>query len=238
LSGLNRPCRIYAPVGTHETLLAYLVRRLLENGANSSFVNRIADPDVAIDDLIGDPVAAVRAMPAPGAPHPAIALPDDLYRPHRPNSRGLDLSDETALADLGAGLAASLGVAWTAVPSGSGASCDRVVLNPADHSDIVGHQRFAAPAEVGDAVSTATAAMAAWEATPVAERAACLRRCADAMQARRAVLVGLLVREAGKSFANAIAEVREAIDFLRYYAAEAERGAGIGPRQPLGAVAD
>jgi RHH-type proline utilization regulon transcriptional repressor/proline dehydrogenase/delta 1-pyrroline-5-carboxylate dehydrogenase len=235
-SGPNRPCRIYAPVGTHETLLAYLVRRLLENGANSSFVNRIADPTVAIDDLIVDPVAAVRAMPSPGAPHPAIARPDDLYRPHRQNSRGLDLSDETALAELGTGLAASLHVGWTAVPGGSGASPDRLVLDPADHSDVVGKVRFAEPAEVSDAVSTASRAMAAWEATSVAERAACLRRCADAMQARNSVLIGLLVREAGKSFSNAIAEIREAIDFLRYYAAEAERAAAFGPGKPLGPV--
>jgi len=234
--GLNRPCRIYAPVGTHETLLAYLVRRLLENGANSSFVNRIADPNVPDDDLIVDPVAAVRAMPSSGAPHPVIARPDDLYRPNRPNSRGLDLSDETALAELGAGLAASLRVTWTAVPGGSGASPDRIVLNPADHTDVVGDVRFATPAEICDAVSTASAAMAAWEATSVAERAACLRHCADAMEARRTVLIGLLVREAGKSFSNAIAEIREAVDFLRYYAVEAERVATSGPHKPLGPV--
>jgi RHH-type proline utilization regulon transcriptional repressor/proline dehydrogenase/delta 1-pyrroline-5-carboxylate dehydrogenase len=208
----------------------------LENGANSSFVNRIADPDIAIDELVVDPVAAVRAMPSPGAPHPAIARPDDLYRPHRPNSRGLDLSDETALAELGAGLAASLGVTWTAVPGGSGASPDRIVLNPADHSDVVGDVRFATPAEIGEAVSTASAAMAAWAAISVAERAACLRRCADAMQARGSLLIGLLVREAGKSFSNAIAEIREAVDFLRYYAVEAERAAASDPGKPLGPV--
>jgi len=234
--GPNRPCRIYAPVGTHETLLAYLVRRLLENGANSSFVNRIADPGVAIDELIVDPVAAVRAMPSPGAPHPAIARPDDLYRPLRANSRGLDLSDETALAELGAGLAASLGVTWTAVPSGSRAFPDRSVRNPADHSDVVGDVRFATPAEIAAAVATASTATAAWEATSVTERAACLRRCADAMQARSSLLIGLLVREAGKSFANAVAEIREAIDFLRYYAVEAERTAASGPGKPLGPV--
>ena len=205
------------------------MRRLLENGANSSFVNRIADPAIAVDELLVDPVAAVRAMPSPGAPHPAIARPDDLYRPHRSNSRGLDLSDETVLAALAAGLAASLRVAWTAVPSGTGASPDRVVVNPADHSDVVGDVRFATPAEIGDAVATASAATAAWEATSVAERAACLRRCADAMHARSSLLIGLLVREAGKAFVNAIAEIREAIDFLRYYATEAERGAALGP---------
>ncbi len=105
---LSRPCRIYAPVGTHETLLAYLVRRLLENGANTSFVNRIADPSVPIEDLIADPVAVVRSMPSPGAPHERIALPADLFGTSRRNSAGLDLTDEAALSRLAAGLSASL----------------------------------------------------------------------------------------------------------------------------------
>jgi RHH-type transcriptional regulator, proline utilization regulon repressor / proline dehydrogenase / delta 1-pyrroline-5-carboxylate dehydrogenase len=117
---LNRPCRIYAPVGTHETLLAYLVRRLLENGANSSFVNRIADPEVSIADLIADPVEAVRAMAAPGQKNPQIALPQDLYGARR-NSAGLDLSNETTLAMLSETMAGE--GPWDAAPSS--AQCPR-----------------------------------------------------------------------------------------------------------------
>ena len=233
---LNRPCRIYAPVGTHETLLAYLVRRLLENGANSSFVNRIADADVAIEALVADPVATVRAMTPSGAPHERIALPRDLYQPHRTNSRGLDLTDETALAGLAAGLRDSAATSWAAAPAGKAADPDRPIPNPADHTDIVGYARFAAPDDIEAALSAATSAAPAWAATPVSARAASLRRCADSMEARMPVLMGLLVREAGKSFANAIAEVREAVDFLRYYATEAERTIAVDPCPPLGPV--
>jgi RHH-type transcriptional regulator, proline utilization regulon repressor / proline dehydrogenase / delta 1-pyrroline-5-carboxylate dehydrogenase len=240
---LDRPCRIYAPVGTHETLLAYLVRRLLENGANTSFVNRIADEQVPVDELVADPVATVRAMrPVVGAPHERIALPRDLYGPGRPNSAGLDLSNEARLAALGAGLAESLRTDWTAWPSraapddGGGS---RAVRNPADRRDVVGRVREAAPDEVDAALAAAVAAAPAWAAVPAEARASRLRRAADAMEARMPVLVGLVVREAGKSFANAVGEVREAVDFLRYYAAEAERtlGGADGPQPPpLGPV--
>ncbi|MDE2340837.1 MAG: bifunctional proline dehydrogenase/L-glutamate gamma-semialdehyde dehydrogenase PutA, partial [Alphaproteobacteria bacterium] len=133
---LDRPCRIYAPVGTHETLLAYLVRRLLENGANSSFVNRIADPAVSIEELVMDPVDQVRAMPHPGARHDQISLPGDLYTERR-NSCGLDLSDETTLAALTLSLRESASMAWEAHP-GIGPGTKRQVVNPADHRDVVG----------------------------------------------------------------------------------------------------
>ncbi len=228
---LDRPCRIYAPVGTHETLLAYLVRRLLENGANSSFVNRIADPAVSIDDMIADPVETVAAMPHPGAHHDAIALPTSLY-PDRRNSDGIDLSDETALTALSETLRHSATIAWTAAPS-EGAGETRSVLNPADHRDIVGHVTETSIDQAHAAVARANACN--WSATPVADRAAALDRTADAMQARMPVLIGLAVREAGKSVANAIAEVREAIDFLRYYAEQARANAGAH-QQPLGPV--
>ncbi|MES2337067.1 MAG: trifunctional transcriptional regulator/proline dehydrogenase/L-glutamate gamma-semialdehyde dehydrogenase [Pseudomonadota bacterium] len=224
---LNRPCRIYAPVGSHETLLAYLVRRLLENGANSSFVNRIADPDVAVAELVADPVAAAAAMPVPGAPHPAIALPRDLYGARR-NSDGLDLSDETVLADLGETFRASL----DPVSAGTVGE-DRAVLNPADHRDRVGTVREVTPDTAADMVRAAAAAAPGWAATPVADRAACLTRAADAMQADMPALLALVMREAGKSLPNAIAEVREAIDFLRYYAERALADAG---GVPLGVV--
>ncbi|TCP31022.1 bifunctional proline dehydrogenase/L-glutamate gamma-semialdehyde dehydrogenase PutA [Sphingomonas sp. BK235] len=230
--GLDRPCRIYAPVGTHETLLAYLVRRLLENGANSSFVNRLADPAVPVSDLAADPVETVRAMPDPGAPHPAVLLPRDLYGA-RSNSAGLDLADEGVLAALGEAMRASARERWRAAPTGGGQARD--VPNPADHRDIVGVVEEIAPARAAALATEATAAAARWAAVPVDARAACLERAADLMEARTPALLGLIVREAGKSVANASAEVREAVDFLRYYAAEARRVLGPDHR-PLGPI--
>jgi RHH-type proline utilization regulon transcriptional repressor/proline dehydrogenase/delta 1-pyrroline-5-carboxylate dehydrogenase len=212
-------------VGTHETLLAYLVRRLLENGANSSFVNRIADPAVPVEEMIADPAQVVLAMPQPGARHDLIALPRELY-PERANSAGIDLSDEVALEALSQALQESAGAAWRASPE-EPVKGDRAVRNPADHRDLVGH---VVEASVEQAQAAARlAATSTWSAVPVAERAAMLERAADAMQARMPLLMGLAIREAGKSAANAIAEVREAIDFLRYYAAQAR--STMGPAQ-------
>ncbi|WP_310532762.1 trifunctional transcriptional regulator/proline dehydrogenase/L-glutamate gamma-semialdehyde dehydrogenase [Novosphingobium sp.] len=228
---LDRPCRIYAPVGTHETLLAYLVRRLLENGANSSFVNRIADPAVPVEAMIADPVEVTRAMPQPGTRHEAIALPGDLY-PGRRNSGGIDLSDETALASLTESLRQSADTAWEAAPANR-AGPMRPVLNPADHRDVVGMVIEASPEAA--ALAASRAAASSWGDTPVAERAAILERAADALQARMPLLLGLIVREAGKSVPNAIAEVREAVDFLRYYAQQARATFGAA-QVPLGPV--
>ncbi|TCQ11796.1 L-proline dehydrogenase /delta-1-pyrroline-5-carboxylate dehydrogenase [Rhizobium sp. PP-F2F-G36] len=225
---LNRPCRIYAPVGTHETLLAYLVRRLLENGANSSFVNRIADPTVSVDELIADPVEIVRNMPSPGAPHDKIRLPSALY-PGRSNSAGLDLSSETTLTMLSETFSKSATADWTAAPMLAGdtpSGPSRPVENPGDRRDRVGTVTEASDADAVRAVALAANASARWGATAPAERAACLSRAADLMQARMPDLLGLIIREAGKSAPNAIAEVREAIDFLRYYAEQAGRTLG------------
>ncbi len=236
---LNRPCRIYAPVGTHETLLAYLVRRLLENGANSSFVHRIADPAVSVDDLVADPVEAVRAMQAIGSPHPRIALPAALYGDARKNSAGLDLSDEATLAHLSRSLMDSARIAWRAAPvlaNGSNSNGQsRPVRNPANRSDIVGTVIEATEAEAQAAAILAADNAAAWAAAPSAARAAIMERAADLMQARMETLMGVIMREAGKSAANAIAEVREAIDFLRYYARQARDTLGAA-QTPLGPV--
>ncbi|MET0748892.1 MAG: trifunctional transcriptional regulator/proline dehydrogenase/L-glutamate gamma-semialdehyde dehydrogenase [Rhizobium sp.] len=223
---LDRPCRIYAPVGTHETLLAYLVRRLLENGANSSFVNRIADPNVSIDELIADPVGIVRSMPVVGAQHEQIKAPADLYGERR-NSAGLDLSDEATLAMLSDVLRKSTEVQWTATPPREYANAVRPVRNPGSESDVIGTVREATDAEVSEAVAVAEAATGSWSAVPTAERAACLARAADLLQQRMPSLLGLIMREAGKSLPNAIGEVREAIDFLRYYAEQANRTLGL-----------
>ncbi|GJE43040.1 trifunctional transcriptional regulator/proline dehydrogenase/L-glutamate gamma-semialdehyde dehydrogenase [Methylobacterium soli] len=226
-NALNRPCRIYAPVGTHETLLAYLVRRLLENGANSSFVHRIADPAVPVAELARDPVAQARAIEPLGAPHPAIKRPRDLY-PDRANAAGLDLSNERALADLGAALREGGSAPWRAAPIlaeaprvGSPDAVAAPVLNPADRRDRVGTVVEAGAAEVEAALAAADAAHDDWAAKPAPERAACLMRAAAQLEGRRAALISLLVREAGKSVPSAVAEIREAVDFLRYYAAQA-----------------
>ncbi|MGV2075453.1 MULTISPECIES: trifunctional transcriptional regulator/proline dehydrogenase/L-glutamate gamma-semialdehyde dehydrogenase [unclassified Rhizobium] len=232
---LNRPCRIYAPVGTHETLLAYLVRRLLENGANSSFVNRIADPNVSIDELIADPAEIVSKMPIIGQKHDKISLPGELYG-SRVNSAGLDLSSETVLNHLSHLLGESATKGWRALPSqATDINGARDVLNPADHRDAVGQVREATPSDVAAAMQAAQAAAASWAGVSPADRAALLDTAADIMQTRMETLLGLIIREAGKSVQNAIAEVREAIDFLRYYAEQARRT--LGPSHaPLGPV--
>ena len=234
---LNRPCRIYAPVGTHETLLAYLVRRLLENGANSSFVHRIWDEGVSVDELAADPADEARAIEPVGSPHPVVALPSDLYGTRR-NSAGLDLSDEDALAMLSEQLLAGAKVAWTAEPMIAGLEAIRSlrpVTNPADHRDVVGKVAFALERDADVAARNAARAAAGWAATPVAQRAGMLEKAADALEARMPLLLGLIMREAGKSTANAIAEVREAVDFLRYYAAQARETLDNG-NAPLGPV--
>ena len=235
---LGRPCRIYAPVGTHETLLAYLVRRLLENGANSSFVNRLGDASVSVEALVADPVAQVRAAAPVGAPHPRIALPREMFGAERANSAGIDLANEQRLASLAPALLASAATAWRAapMPGGGGEGGSREIRNPADRRDRVGEVIEAAPAQVEAALAGAVAAAPVWQATPPAVRAACLRRAADLLEARMPALLGLIVREAGKSLPNAVGEVREAVDFLRYYAAGVA-GFDNHTHRPLGPVA-
>jgi RHH-type proline utilization regulon transcriptional repressor/proline dehydrogenase/delta 1-pyrroline-5-carboxylate dehydrogenase len=241
---LNRPCRIYAPVGTHETLLAYLVRRLLENGANSSFVNRIADEAVSIDELIADPVQVARAIEPLGSPHPRISAPADLFGTERRNSAGLDLSNEQRLGSLAAALLAASAAPVKAVPllgdgesgSKSAAGAPRTILNPADHRDEVGTVEDATPEIVARAMELAAGALPIWQSTQPADRAQCLFRAADIMEARLPSLLGVIVREAGKSLPNAIGEVREAVDFLRYYGAQVRDGFSNDTHRPLGPV--
>nr|WP_199068099.1 trifunctional transcriptional regulator/proline dehydrogenase/L-glutamate gamma-semialdehyde dehydrogenase [Chromobacterium sp. ASV5] len=234
---LGKACRIYAPVGSHETLLAYLVRRLLENGANSSFVNRIVDESVSIDELVGDQVA--EAARHAGAPHKKIPLPVAVYGA-RANSKGLDLSSEHVLGALQAQLQHSESQNWAAFPMlGDGDVTDGValdVINPADHSDKVGRVIEATLPDALRALELAVAAAPRWAATPVAERAACLKRMADLMEEHMAPLMALAVREAGKTLSNAIAEVREAVDFCRYYAAQIETEFDNASHPPLGPV--
>ena len=218
---LDRACRVYAPVGSHETLLAYLVRRLLENGANTSFVNRIVDPKIDIAELVADPVAQARATG--GAPHPRIPRPEALY-PDRRNSGGIDFSDEPALEALERDLDAAQERIDVAPRQGGPERGEPVAItNPADRRERVGSIVEASPEEVARAVAVAGAAGMAWARIPAAERAACLERAADLIEQERATLLALAVREAGKTVPNAQGEIREAADFCRYYAAQARR---------------
>ena len=233
---LARPCRIYAPVGTHETLLAYLVRRLLENGANSSFVHQIGDETVAIEQLVADPVAAAQALTPLGRPHDRIPAPADLYAAQaRSNSAGVDLSNEQRLASLSAALLGSV-APLTAQPANAAHLCAQAIHNPSNASDVLGEVRMAGHAEVALAMAQAQHAAPIWQATPVNARAQALQRAADSMQAQLQPLMGLLCREAGKTLPNAISEVREAIDFLRYYAQQAEQHLNNDSHRPLGVV--
>jgi len=240
---LNRPCRIYAPVGTHETLLAYLVRRLLENGANTSFVNLIGDKSISIETLVADPVDVAMRISPVGAPHDQIPLPRELYgKGGRQNSAGLDLTNEHRLGSLAAALLTSAATPWQAMPMVGNDSfvwdANRAVevRNPADNRDVVGYLIEAQSGEVDVALAEAKNAAPIWQSTTVRERAQCLRRAAQSLEEGMQPLLGLIVREAGKSLPNAIAEVREAVDFLRYYADQAEREFNNDTHRPLGTI--
>ncbi|PBJ84050.1 bifunctional proline dehydrogenase/L-glutamate gamma-semialdehyde dehydrogenase [Lysobacteraceae bacterium NML93-0399] len=223
---LDVACRVYAPVGSHEDLLPYLVRRLLENGANSSFVNRISDEDVAIDDLIRDPVDVVSGFES--IPHPRIPLPVDLYRSQshdRSNSMGVNLANDAQLEALAEQIRSAT-TTWSATPLVPGAqpTGEKVVVNsPADRRVHVGDWLPADSATVERALDNATAAHADWNATPAASRAAILEHAADVLESRTAQFIAMCTREAGKTIPDGVAEVREAVDFLRYYAGEARR---------------
>jgi RHH-type proline utilization regulon transcriptional repressor/proline dehydrogenase/delta 1-pyrroline-5-carboxylate dehydrogenase len=224
---LDKPCRIYAPVGTHETLLAYLVRRLLENGANSSFVNQIVDEAIPIDSLVKDPVAMAREQG--GQPHPAIPLPQDMFGAERKNSAGFDLANEDVLREISAALAQPR--TWYASPLlAGGVSVGQPVqdvVNPAQHGDIVGKLVEATTTDVDSALISASNFAMDWQTTAPIARAAALNRAADLFEANAMELMTLAIREAGKSLPNAIAELREAVDFLRYYAAEVNGATNI-----------
>ncbi|WP_298375420.1 bifunctional proline dehydrogenase/L-glutamate gamma-semialdehyde dehydrogenase PutA [Azospirillum sp.] len=220
--GPDMPVRVYAPVGSHEDLLAYLVRRLLENGANSSFVNRIQDEQVPIADIVADPVARIAGLAV--KPHPRIPLPKDLYGAERLNSQGADLSDPTIVGPLLTGMAAAWSKPWTGGPIVGGltpAGNGRPIVDPSNNARLVGHVVEATVEDVERALTLATAAHHAWSARPVTERADCLTRAADLMERDRDELLALLTREAGKVLPDAIAELREAVDFCRYYATRA-----------------
>jgi len=215
----GKPCRLYAPVGSHEDLLAYLVRRLLENGANTSFVNRIIDERTPIEKLIADPVDRVRHLER--KPHPRIPLPADLYAPTRRNSQGIDLTDPFALQSLGEQLTLAFSTSWSGAPTIGGVpegGDERPIVNPADHRQIVGHVVWARREHVDRSMERAARAQPNWDGTSAAERAGYLDRVADLLEQDRAELMAMAIREAGKTINDGLLEVREAVDFCRYYA--------------------
>jgi RHH-type transcriptional regulator, proline utilization regulon repressor / proline dehydrogenase / delta 1-pyrroline-5-carboxylate dehydrogenase len=219
---LNIPARIYAPVGSHEDLLAYLVRRLLENGANTSFVNRIVDEAAPIDELIGDPVARLRKHAIKA--HPRIPLPAKLFGESRRNSRGIDLTDVNELQPLAQEMARSAAENWSAAPLIGGVAKSgavRPVTDPADRRRVVGQVAEASRDDVDAAMQRALRAAPLWDGTRATQRADCLDRAADLMEQNGARLMALCVREAGKTIPDALAELREAVDFCRYYAERA-----------------
>lgn len=223
LEGNQRtPVRIYAPVGGHKELLAYLVRRLLENGANTSFVNRMGDAGIPAEELVGDPVAELAAL-SPRR-NPAIPLPKDIFG-KRQNSAGVDLSDPLVREPLLARLKALENVFWTAEPTFSEEDPDELpaITMPHDGRVVIGTRRDATPAEVDAAFARAAAIQPGWDALGGEARALLLEEAADLFEANTPEFISLCQREAGKTLLDSVLELREAVDFLRYYAAEARR---------------
>jgi RHH-type proline utilization regulon transcriptional repressor/proline dehydrogenase/delta 1-pyrroline-5-carboxylate dehydrogenase len=217
-------CRVYAPVGGHRDLLAYLVRRLLENGANSSFVYAAADPAVPLSAILERPQATI------GDPrrsrHPKIPLPRDLYAPERRNSRGIEFGHAASLDGLLAQVRSGMPANAIAAPLVNGATLTghvRPVPSPIDGARI-GDVSEGDEAVVRSALAAAEAGFATWSARPVDERAAALGRAGDLIEKERGALIALLQAEGGKTLDDAVAEVREAADYCRYYAREARRG--------------
>ncbi|QDH33813.1 bifunctional proline dehydrogenase/L-glutamate gamma-semialdehyde dehydrogenase PutA [Porphyrobacter sp. YT40] len=216
------PVRIYAPVGGHKELLAYLVRRLLENGANTSFVNRMGDADIPATELVGDPVAELAAMNP--RRNPAIPLPKDIFGARR-NSAGIDLSDPLVREPLMARLAALESKPWRAEPTFLASTAGEIapITMPHDLSVVIGVRRDATAEEVDAAFNRAAQIQPGWDALGGEKRALLLEEAADLFEAHTDDFLSLCQREAGKTLLDAVLELREAVDFLRFYAAEARR---------------
>ncbi|TJY59352.1 bifunctional proline dehydrogenase/L-glutamate gamma-semialdehyde dehydrogenase PutA [Sinimarinibacterium sp. CAU 1509] len=215
-------CRVYAPVGAHADLLPYLVRRLLENGANTSFVNRIYDEQITPEALVADPVAALKALEV--VPNPTLPTPAELYGVERRNSTGLNLADPLLRETLRRSAPPLVTTATSALAGGVESSGPHwAVKDPADPRRVLGMCESIEPARVAAVIECSEAAQARWNAQGVEARALLLERAADQLEQQREAFLFLLVREAGKTLADAVAEVREAVDFLRYYANAARR---------------
>lgn len=216
---------VYAPVGDHKRLLSYLIRRLLENSANSSFVNQLHHPEAEPDTLLANPVALWKSHKEKA--HPAIPLPRQLYGTVRTNSEGINLSEPAVTRKLEESLATFKGHRWTASPYMEGCFVQegsaREITNPAQRAHIVGECVDAIAAQASTAIIALNRAFPAWSTTPIAQRATLFERLAAKLEEGREELIALLCFEAGKTIGDALSEVREAADFCRYYAAEAQR---------------
>ncbi|MGD2127961.1 MAG: bifunctional proline dehydrogenase/L-glutamate gamma-semialdehyde dehydrogenase PutA [Lysobacterales bacterium] len=224
--GFRHACRVYAPVGSHEDLLPYLVRRLLENGSNTSFVNRIVDEELPVEEVARDPLQLV-AQTRPVA-HPAIPIPKHLYGSERLNSTGVNFANTSEVEALAGRMQPFSQKRWDVEPilasgltAGDGGRHDNI--NPARKTDLIGSVRLASLEEVDRAIGDACAFSAEWDGVPGSERAAMLEKAADLMEANGAEFMALCAREAGKTAHDAVAEIREAADFLRYYALQARK---------------
>lgn len=231
----KQSCRIYAPVGIHKDLLAYLVRRLLENGTNSSFVNQLLDESVASTELVRDPLAIIEELDV--ISNPRISLPADIFAPDRINSKGWNLADPIVLKKLQKQRSQFKQNKWLAAPliAGIAQQGEEVALiNPADFSDEVGRVVNASAQHIEKAMQLAEQAQPSWSETPHQQRASCLIQLADLYEENTAELMMLMAREAGKNLADSLSEVREAVDFCRYYASQAETVFADNNRQGRG----
>ncbi|SHG27489.1 bifunctional proline dehydrogenase/L-glutamate gamma-semialdehyde dehydrogenase PutA [Bradyrhizobium erythrophlei] len=233
--GEDRPelaYRTYAPVGSHRDLLAYLVRRLLENGANSSFVAVAADDTVPVATLLRRPAELIGS--ADNARHPNIPLPRDLYRPQRPNSHGIEFGERAALSELLSAVTADNAVVAAAplIDGQTRTGAARELVSPIDLATSVGSVIDGTPEYASEAVATAREGFKAWSRTPAGKRAEILERAAHLLEQRRAHFIALLQSEGGKTLDDALSEVREAVDFCRYYAAEGRKLFGDGETMP------
>ena len=223
-----RPCRIYAPVGGHEDLLGYLVRRLLENGANTSFVNRLADDDMPVSEIIADPVETAERERVSGRRTALMPRPREIFAPERKASAGVDLTEATARRALTGDITKALATPFAvgSIVNGkasTGGDAATLLLSPHDRRERAGTLRLATPALLEEAIEATCAAAHRWDMTPVAERARVLTFAADLYERDRAILMSALIREGGKTLEAAQSEVREAVDYLRYYAVQANR---------------
>ena len=228
----NLPCRVYAPVGSHEELLPYLVRRLLENGANTSFVNQVLDEELPVDELVADPCRIARESEPKR--HPRIPLPADLYGSTRKNSMGINLANDDELTEL-AEAANRFAAPWQAgpmIPGATGGGDKVTVRNPADQRETVGTWTSASADDVDIAIGNAVQAQEGWDRRPAEKRAEILERAAELYEKNHAELIACCIREAGKSIPASVGEVREAVDFLRYYAAQSRELFGAPREMP------
>jgi RHH-type proline utilization regulon transcriptional repressor/proline dehydrogenase/delta 1-pyrroline-5-carboxylate dehydrogenase len=226
-------CRAYAPVGGHRDLLAYLVRRLLENGANSSFVSVAADPDVPVESLLKRPADII--VSPDRARHPKLPLPRDLYGSDRANSKGVEFGHQASLDALLTEIRQGAQQSYRAEPLIDGkaaAGQTRSVISPIDGITSVGQVTEASPETADRAMAAARAGFPAWSRTAAEVRAAALMRAADLLEQRRGALLHLLQTEAGKTLDDALSEVREAVDFCRYYAVQGKSLFGAGEPMP------